>query len=175
MLALASKLKYSIIARTLYGVCSSRSLFTWYSAKIIKYTWKSNCNWRVSCWSFISNLVYSTPGPLKEDKRLHVLFCAPRKGQIYKVSIDDYSSQCSDMFMKPSWTSWLWNLIVEVGKFGIFMTWILTNVTKWKTQTTKDWEASLIGKIYVYLKIYWKNKKYACRATFFGKIKSKKK
>ena len=26
----------------------------------------------------------------------------------------------------------------------------------------------------MYLKNYWKNKKYACRATFFGKIKSKK-
>ena len=175
MLALASKLKYSIIARTLYGVCSSRSLFTMIFNKKSKYTWKSTCNWRVTCQSFISNLVYSTPGPQKEDKRLHVLFFAPRKGQIYKVSIDDYSSQCSDMFMKPSWTSWLWNLIVEVGKFGIFKTWKLTNVTKWKTQTTKHWEASLIGKIYVYLKIYWKNKKYACRATFFGKIKSKKK
>ena len=142
MLALASKLKYSIIARTLYGVCSSRSLYTMIINKKSTYTWKSTCNWRVTSRSFISNIVYSTPGPQKEDKRLHVLFFAPRKGQIYIVSIDDYSSQCSDMFMKPSWTSWLWNLVVEVGKFGIFMTWKLTNVTKRKT----DYEA--LGSIF---------------------------
>ena len=142
MLALASKPKYSIIAHTFYGVCSSRSLFTMIFDKIIKYTWKSTCNWRVTCRSFISNLVYSTPGPQKADNLLHVLFCAPRKGQIYIVSIDDYSSQCSEMFMKPSWTSWLWNLVVEVGKFGIFMTWKLTNVTKRKT----DYEA--LGSIF---------------------------